>query len=182
MDKETYYLLAVMFSCLSALFSSISFFFLIRDRRVDARCHACFVAHRGGARTILPASIVGDDDRSALGQGGILISNVSGVPCTVESVVLMRVTRRWLWPLFSFVEDREVPGEFLPSEFPQTIKGREASVFVFNPSEVRSNRLGLIRIRIAGAKDVNIDIAEQFFDKSRVQRNVERVKMLRESR
>ena len=170
MDKDTYYVFAIILASASSLISAISLFLVLRDRSFRTRCIPAFVSRIGSSDVFLDPRMAADPTTQAQGRAAILICNDSMSLCTLEAITLRPMVKPLMKVFFQLGESIPIEGQFAPANFPQTIKGREVSVFTFNPSHIGTNKFGEINIKFVGGRCLKLDIATSFYRISKLRR------------
>jgi hypothetical protein len=176
MDKDTYYLFAVVLSGASSLISAINLFLFLRDRNFRTRCNPCFVSKAGSNEIFSEPGMSIDPITSAKGRAAILIHNDSMSPCTVQSITIRPLKRPFMKLISRLGEGAPMEGQFTPQQFPQVIKGREVCVFTFNPDQIRSNQFGQINVNFVGGGNRALDVATSYYRLSGLRRIISRIR------
>jgi len=175
MDKDTYYVFAIVLSSVSSLASAVNLSLLLRDRSFRPKCMPCFVSRIGSNEVFLDPTTAVDAGRRGQGRAAIVIYNDSTAPCTVQSVTIRPFLKHRLKYIFGLGESSPIEGQFSPAQFPQGIKGREAAVFSFNPDYISTHKFGQIQVNFVGRKSKKLNIAKSYYRLSMFSRIIERV-------
>jgi hypothetical protein len=170
MDKDTYYVLAILLSCVSSLASAVNLFLLLRDRAFRPKCISSFVSKVGSSDAFLDSSRAINPATSGQGRAAIVIYNDSTSSCTVQSIIVRPMIKPRMKVFYRLGTGFPLEGQFSPAQFPQTIKGREVAVFSFSPDQISLNRFGELNVHFVGGRSKKLNIEESYYRLSKLSR------------
>lgn len=127
MDKDLYYLLAIIMSSVSALLAFINTNLLLRERNAGLRLHLFIKEGQGVEKIYLDASEKKFDRPPEAYRMAIMVENLSSVP-TIAISVSLQVKRSPYMP-FSGWQSLELIGEFVADSSPPRIDARDYVVY-----------------------------------------------------
>lgn len=129
MDRETYYILAISASSISALLAFVNVFILLRDRSGGLRFK--FMVRKGtsAARVFKELKNYHPDGPPEAYKAVVLIENRSAIPVVLTTFSL--VSRRFWWLPFFDVKFEDIDGVVIDQAIPAKVEGRSFVIFEF---------------------------------------------------
>lgn len=154
MDRELYYLFALVLASLGTLISAVNMWIVLKDRLWKVSLFPHFVSGVDTHMRIFSVSHVGGESQWSKYRAAIGIYNQGGVSCVVQSVEVQKRNS-----VFSKYTEETIEGSYMPSEIPSVIPSKGYLIFYFNPNILNANKVSRIAIKFANGKVKKLKIS-----------------------